>query len=108
MGRKTPPQRHPSCQMYAYGDVAPKILSPKNNIQYNLRSFGSDSKKIPLMAVADGDIQTFTWYINNKKVGVSDYREPLVWQAVAGSHLVRVVDDQGRHSEIHFDVKRID
>ena len=108
LGRKMPPQVHPNCRLYAYGDVAPKILSPKRNIQYNLRSKGSDSKEIPLMAVADGDIRSLTWFINNKKIGVSGYKQPLIWKAVAGSHLLRVVDDQGRFSEIEFNVKMID
>lgn len=108
VGRKIPPPMHPQCRGEAYGDIGPKILSPKEEIVYNLRTMGSDSKEIPLVAIGDGNIKNLSWYINNEYIGKSDANNPLVWQAVAGRHNVRVLDDQGRSAEISFTVQWVD
>jgi penicillin-binding protein 1C len=99
---------HPQCRGEAYGDIGPKILSPKEEIVYNLRTMGSDSKEIPLVAIGDGNIKSLSWYINNEYIGKSDINNPLIWQAVAGHHNVRVLDDQGRSTEVSFTVQWVD
>ena len=108
VGRRLPPPLHPTCLGNAYGDIDPKIISPKSEIMYHLRTSGSDSKKIPLLAIGDGNIKSLSWYIDNKFIGQSDTNDPLLWIAVAGHHNARVIDDQGRSSEIVFKVQWID
>ena len=108
VARKQPPQLHSSCQSVAHGDIGPKIISPKKNIVYSLRSNGADSKEIPLLAIGDGNIRTLTWFVNSRKVGESSVDKSFVWKAVAGSHHLRVEDDQGRSSEINFKVSYVD
>lgn len=77
------------------------------NIQYIIRSLGTGSEQIPLLATADGDIRSLTWFMDNVRLGDSPVDQPFLWTAVAGNYLLRVVDDQGRSSKIHFEVKRI-
>jgi penicillin-binding protein 1C len=108
IGRKIPPSLHESCQNPAYGDIGPKILSPKAGIVYHLRTAGSDSKKIPLVAVSDGNVQAHKWYVNNNFVGEGRADNPLLWNAKSGNHTVRVVDDQGRASDVQVEVSWID
>lgn len=88
--------------------LAPQILSPKEEIVYHLRSIGSDSKQIPLLAVSDGNIKVHSWYINNRFIGKSDTGESLLWRAVSGIHDVRVIDEEGRSADIKFQVRWID
>lgn len=108
IGRKLPPGLHPLCQGVAHGDIAPKILSPQPHTLYSLRSKGTGTKEIPLVAVADGNIQNLTWFVNNRKLGTSQVDKPYLWKAISGDHRLRVVDDQGRSSELFFQVKKVD
>ncbi|MCJ8278295.1 MAG: penicillin-binding protein 1C, partial [Bdellovibrionales bacterium] len=108
IGRKLPPTLHASCEGENHGEVGPQILSPKKEIVYHLRSRGSDSKQIPLLAIADGNVKKLSWYINNELVGVSDVSDPLVWKAKTGRHTAKAIDEQGRMAEVSFDVQWID
>ncbi len=108
LGRKTPPPRHPKCRQDIFGDMDPKILSPKERIVYNLRTSGSDSKKIPFLAIGDGSVKNFSWYVNNQFVGQSQMNHPLLWMAASGQHTVRVIDDHGRSTEVALNVQWVD
>lgn len=107
VGRKPPPSLHPDCRGNHFGTLEPKILSPKKDIVYNLRTKGSGSRQIPLMAVSDGNIKSLSWYINNELVGTSSPQSPLLWKARAGEFDLRVVDEDGRASHSRFKVRWI-
>lgn len=108
VGRKMPPALHPICRGDTFGDIGPKIMSPKKAIVYNLRSIGSGSKQIPLLAVSDGNTENHSWYVDNEFLGKSRTDNPLIWKATAGHHNVRVIDDQGRSANVSFDVQWVD
>jgi penicillin-binding protein 1C len=108
IGRRVPPGMHPQCRQEAYGDIGPRIVSPKKNIVYHLRTKGSDSKQIPLIAVGDGNVTKFSWYIDNQLLGRSGTPDPLLWKAEPGHHLVRVMDDFGRSDVSSVDIKWVD
>ena len=108
IGRKIPPPLHPDCRQDAYGDIGPKIISPKKNIVYNLRTFGSDSKMIPLIAVGDGNVTKFSWYVDNQLVGESQAQDSLLWKAQLGKHAIRVIDEFGRSMDVTIEVKWVD
>lgn len=108
VGRKVPPPLHPACRKEAYGDIGPKIIFPKKNIVYNLRSTGSDSETIPLIAVGDGNVTRFSWFVDNEPVGKSKSQDSLLWKAEQGIHTIRVLDEFGRSSAISIEVKWID
>lgn len=108
VGRLPPPALHQDCRGDQYGAVGPKILSPKKDITYNLRTKGSDSTQIPLMAVGDGNVKSLAWYINNELVGDSLPDSPLLWQARAGDFDLKVIDDKGRTSHTRFEVRWVD
>lgn len=108
IGRKTPPSQHPDCRGEVFGDIGPKILSPKKAVVYNLRTLGADSKQIPLLALGDGNVKKISWYINNQFIGHTHVHHPLLWTAKAGRHNIRVIDDHGRSTETTFRVQWVD
>jgi penicillin-binding protein 1C len=108
IGRRVPPPLHPQCRREAHGDIGPKIISPKKDIVYQLRTKGSDSKMIPLIAVADGNVTKISWYIDSQLLGHSRSQDPLLWKAQPGQHLVRVIDEFGRSDLRSIDIKWVD
>jgi penicillin-binding protein 1C len=108
LNRRVPPALHSDCRQDAYGDIGPKIISPKKNIVYNLRSKGSDSKQIPLIAVGDGNVTHFSWSIDYKPIGTTKAHYPLLWDAVPGHHLVSVYDTFGRTATTSIYIKWVD
>ena len=108
VGRKTPPPRHPKCHQDIFGDIDLEILSPKKEVVYNLRTSGSDSKEIPFLAVGEGSVKKFSWYVNNQFVGQSHFNHPFLWTANSGQHTVQVIDDQGRSAEVILNVQWVD
>lgn len=108
VGRRVPPALHPQCQQEVFGDIGPKIISPKKDIVYNLRTKGSDSKMIPLIAVGDGNVTIFSWFVDNQPVGQSKVQHPLLWKAQPGRHLVKVIDEFGRSAVSSIEIRWVD
>ncbi len=108
VGRRIPPALHPQCRVEAYGDIGPKIISPKQDIVYHLRTKGADSKQIPLIAVGDGNVTRFSWFVDNQPVGHSEAQQPLLWKARPGQHLVSVSDEFGRSTVSSIDIRWVD
>lgn len=73
----------------------PQIVSPRNDVSYSMGLTGK-VPQIALAAVADADVREMFWFVDETFVGTSQPREALYWKAREGSHVVRVVDDQGR------------
>ena len=108
IGRRIPPALHPLCRQEVFGDIPPKIITPKKDIVYHLRTKGADSKQIPLIAVGDGNVTRFSWYIDNQLLGRSKTQDPLLWDARPGQHLVRVIDDFGRQDVSLISIEWVD
>lgn len=94
MQRRTPPAFDTSCGLTTDGGLIPQITSPRTNLNYVLRTTGDT--KIPLTAVADGDVQILHWFINETYLTKIERDKPLLWNAKPGKFIVRVVDDHGR------------
>lgn len=93
--RKTPPAYAPGCQPLSQSGLSPQISSPNRDLTYILNLRKAASTTIPLSAIADGDVQTLYWFVNNTFLGKSPRDQSLIWKASPGSYLIRVVDDHG-------------
>jgi penicillin-binding protein 1C len=108
LGRRTPPPYEAGC---AFGERLatgrpPAIASPKTEMTYLFRYANADSDTtLPLNAVADGEVRTLYWLMNDEYLGKSDRDSPLLWKMRPGSFQVRAVDDQGRTDSRAFHVE---
>lgn len=100
IARKTPPPFETagcSDAERAAAGQAPQIVSPKNQVTYNLRlGAGDDLNSIPLRAVVDADVRRLFWYAGNRYLGANEPSKALLWKAEPGDYTVRVVDEFGR------------
>ncbi|MCB9060245.1 MAG: penicillin-binding protein 1C [Halobacteriovoraceae bacterium] len=84
-------------------DNDPVILSPQHGIDYHIR-VNDDKNLIPLSAKVDSDVRNIFWYVDEEFLGKTSPLKPLFWKGVSGQHLVKVVDDQGRHSQREMNI----
>ena len=108
VARKQPPSFHSICKKESYQDIGPQIISPREHISYILRTTGSDSKEIPLMAISDGNVKKHRWFVDNSYIGEASADTPLVWSAGQGRHHIKVLDDQGRSAIVAIRVEYVD
>ena len=105
LARAVPPPLDPSDSSEANtgppGGWAPQILSPVKGLTYRSNSAG---ERVPLAAAVGSDVRWAWWFIDDKLVGKVARGEPFLWKPGQGHHTARVVDDQGRHAEMGFDV----
>ncbi len=108
LGRRTPPPFEAGC---GFGERLgtgrpPAIASPKTEMTYLFRYANQDSDAtLPLNAIADGEVRTLYWFMNDEYLGKSDRDQPLLWKMRPGSFQVRAVDDQGRTDSRTFRVE---
>ncbi len=94
--RLTPPPYDPTCSMVGAVGLSPQITSPGTQLSYIVRANAVNKSSIPLTAVADADVTTLYWFIDNMYLGKIRRDQPFLWFAKAGKFVVRVVDDHGR------------
>lgn len=95
--RREPP-RNPACANAGELDgAAPQITSPSRGSDYAMRLSEPRTARIAFNAIADADVFTLYWFVDDSFIGRSAPGEPLFWQpAAAGVYRVRAVDDHGR------------
>jgi len=95
---KEPPPFAEACSLdqRAASGLAPEITSPQSDLVYAVRSEQPLDHRIPLNAVADGDVRQLYWFVGNRYVGASEPGRPLMWTPQSGAFDIRVVDDHGR------------
>jgi penicillin-binding protein 1C len=98
MPRRAPPPL-PACATEDRMEP-PRIASPLRNVTYALRS-STSPEHITLDASVAADVQRVFWFDGRALIGMRAAGEgPLSWRpAVAGAHLIRIVDDHGRSAE---------
>jgi penicillin-binding protein 1C len=78
---------------------APRIASPLRNVSYTLRH--NKEEVIALEASVAADVRSVFWFDGSALIGqlpISDGAFP--WRpAMAGTHLIRIIDDHGRIAE---------
>ncbi|MCA9672865.1 MAG: penicillin-binding protein 1C [Myxococcales bacterium] len=103
--RRAPPAAGPTCldDSYARG-TAPTITSPRDGASY-LASAPSTNARVALTAGVSGDARLVHWFVDERYVGRSVPSKPLFYLASIGRHVVRAVDDAGRVSARHLEVR---
>jgi penicillin-binding protein 1C len=109
MPRTVPPPTDPGCGLdsVAYQGISPIIMSPQQQVTYNVRTSTDIPEEIPFIAITDADASEVYWFIDKKFVGTSKSNEPLYWKPVPGSYVIRVVDDHGRADSGNFVVAMV-
>lgn len=92
------PPRNPACANAGEPDgTAPQITSPFRGSDYAMRLSEPGVSRVAFNAIADADVRTLYWFVDDSYVGRSAPGEPLFWQpASAGTYRLRAVDDHGR------------
>lgn len=107
IGRRTPPPFDSRCLKLSDGKD-PIILSPKSDVVYSLRSQGTGTQAVPLIASVDADVRKMSWYINGRFQGEYDPSATPTWRPKAGRHEVQIIDDQGRSDSLTIKVQQVD
>lgn len=96
--RRIPPPYNQECALNPLSShgISPQITSPEASLSYSIRVNQKQKVLIPFSAIADADVKTLYWFVNETFVGKSDRDKILFWAAKPGKFTVRVVDDQGR------------
>jgi penicillin-binding protein 1C len=95
--RKAPPPAwEPACAQGQASVGGPRIIIPKEQVTYRVRLSASERNMIALTAAADAESDTLFWFAGKEFLGQSAPEQALLWQAGAGAHHLRVVDDKGR------------
>lgn len=92
---RTPPQYAADCVLTGHAGLSPRMTSPQTDLSYVARANPALTTSIPFTAVADADVATLYWFVNETYLGKTSPDEPLFWKARPGSYVVRVVDDHG-------------
>ena len=95
--RREPP-RNPACANAGELEgAAPQITSPFRGSDYAMRLSEPGTTRIAFNAIADADVLSLYWFVDESYVGRTTPGEPLFWQPPsAGVYRVRSVDDHGR------------
>ncbi|NLO91001.1 MAG: penicillin-binding protein 1C [Elusimicrobia bacterium] len=105
MPRRSPPELHPDCVPTAASrGSAPSITSPRAGVDYLVRLAGEARDTIPFTAVTDADVRELFWFVDGKFTGSAQAGKALLWKALPGPHVLRVVDDHGRASTADLNV----
>lgn len=75
---------------------APRIVTPKSGVAYQIRLSAPERIVIPLVAAADPDAGEIFWFAGTRFLGTSAPGAPLAWTPTAGVTEIRAVDALGR------------
>ncbi len=96
--RQLPPAFDPRCGLESEIGRRPTITSPQSSLVYT-GSVGSPLT-IPLLAVTDSDSAKSYWFVDDAYLASAPRGESIIWSAVPGDHIVRVVDELGRAAAV--------
>ena len=95
--KPAPPQLARPCPpLGEEGGRAPRILSPREGLEYQRRLSDPGRNAVVLTASADADAATLFWFAGQDFVGSGPAQQPLLWRPEDGEYVLRVVDDKGR------------
>src|SRR5690242_13957589 len=98
--RRAPPPFDPRCEPHVAGNstgLPPQITSPLRGVTYSLRARRLGTETIMLRATASGGVHAVYWFVGSSFIGTSAPGATVGWRPdVAGSFVVRAVDDQGQ------------
>ena len=108
VARRTPPAFDEDCALKKDPiGSPPTIQSPRNSFIYTLSPRSPKAVSIPLQAIVDADVGKLYWFANNSFIGQARAKEPILWHAIHGSYVIRVVDDFGRADAVKITVTNV-
>ncbi|NMO15373.1 penicillin-binding protein 1C [Pyxidicoccus fallax] len=108
--RRVPPREDASCGLEhgASEGTPPRITTPEEGVDYNVRASATGPQTVPLVVVTDADVRRVFWFVDEQLVGTAPRGEPLHWAARPGTYIVRAVDDRGRSDVRTLRVRLVD
>ncbi|MFC3907676.1 penicillin-binding protein 1C [Legionella dresdenensis] len=103
--RRVPPFFEKDCALANHNSFPPQIASLQKEYNYIIRADSKEQTQIPLTAVTDAGVRTLYWFVNGSFLGQINRDQPLLWNAVPGKFMVRVVDDHGLADMREIEVK---
>ena len=108
IARRTPPPFDNDCAMQTEtAGIAPKITSPRNSFIYTLSPRSPDAVSVVLQATVDADVHKLYWFANKSFIGQTNAKSPMLWHAIPGIYVVRVVDEFGRADAVKISVTNV-
>jgi penicillin-binding protein 1C len=106
VARRTPPPFLQTCSLEQQRSkgIAPRIISPSPFIDYTRKLNRKEPDLIPFEAVADADVKTLYWFVDNRLVGRTKASHVLLWPAETGQFTVSVMDDHGQADKLSLRV----
>jgi penicillin-binding protein 1C len=101
--RRSPPPFLPGTEseLTARSGNPPKIISPAEGNA----TVVDTSSDIPLRAKTDADVREIYWFANKSFIGKSQAAQMLSWKSSRGSYQLIALDDHGRSTSCHVDVR---
>jgi len=101
--RRSPPPFLPGTEsdLTARSGNPPKIIFPAEGNATVLETSG----EIPLRAKTDADVREIYWFADKSFIGKSRATDMLSWKSSRGSYQLIALDDHGRSTSCHVDVR---
>lgn len=93
--RRSPPAFEADCELAGMQGLSPQITSPQSELNYIVRAHAPEQSRIPFTAIADADVKTLYWFINDSYVAKTGRDQTYWWPAKPGRYIVRVLDNHG-------------
>src|ERR1700693_1491457 len=103
LSRRSPPPFLPGTEsdLTARSGNPPKIIFPAEGNATVLETSG----EIPLRAKTDADVREIYWFADKSFIGKSRATDMLSWKSSRGSYQLIALDDHGRSTSSHVDVR---
>lgn len=98
------PAHNPACKK-VYENNNPKITKPVNGLTYYVSK--NDNQELMLLAQASNDVQTISWYLDNKFIKTVNKNEPVFIKPAIGKVKISCTDDKGRNTNTWVVVKEM-
>lgn len=96
------PPHNPACTR-VFEQNAPQIVSPTDGREYFVDR--QDTPQISLSCLADSEVKTVYWYINDKLLARASPTETVFFKPSAGRVKISCADDKGRNTNVWISVK---
>jgi penicillin-binding protein 1C len=96
------PLHNPACTR-VFAQNAPQVVSPNDGGEYFVDQ--KDPQQLSLSCLADNEVKTVYWYINDKLLAQATPTENVFFNPKAGRIKISCADDKGRNANIWITVK---
>ncbi|MDR0761637.1 MAG: penicillin-binding protein 1C [Campylobacteraceae bacterium] len=95
--REPPSMKHCRQNLDLNIGINPSITSPLKNTVYTMQQSKKEKERIMFSAVADADVKTLYWFVDDEYIGSSERSKSIFWLPdKSGRFEIRAIDDHGR------------